>query len=439
MVTFQEDLLHYVWKLRYFDFENLKTVNGESVEILHPGFHNFDAGPDFSAGKIKIGSTIWNGNIELHLRASDWVRHAHYNDDAYDNVILHVVYDNDEVILRKNGSTIPCITLKNRIDPEIFDRYHYLSENKSWVPCENLVTEVEEIQKQIWLERLFVARLEEKSKKISELLDFSKHNWEYVLFIMLGRYFGSSINSDAFESLCKSINLFTIYKNRDNTLLVESLLFGQAGFLKGEFKDPYPNTLKNEYKFIKHKYKLDPIPLKLWKFFRLRPSNFPTIRIAQFAALINKKQSLFNFILEANNLDELYTIFDISTESYWETHYMFDKESTFSSKNIGKGFQNIILINAVIPLIFIYGKLRQEQKYIDKAIAFMQEIPPERNKVISKWKKLKFKVSNAADTQALIHLKKEFCDRHRCLQCAIGHQVLKEDYPVYGLMYHAID
>ena len=435
MISFHEDLLHYVWKLNYYSSNNLVTSNGELVSVIHPGFHNFDAGPDFSSGKIQIGNTVWNGNVELHLRASDWIRHEHYKDEAYDNVILHVVYEDDEVILRKDGSAIPCLSLKGLIHSEIFERYHYLSVNQQWVPCENLVTEVEEIQKQMWLERLFVARLEEKSKRILELLDYSKQNWEYVLFVMLGRYFGSRINTDAFESLCKSINLFTIYKNRHDSELVEALLFGQAGFLNGEFRDHYPKKLKREYMFLKHKYKLEPIPEKLWKFFRLRPTNFPTIRISQFASLIIKNQSLFNHIIELTEIEELYGIFTAKANEYWDDHYIFDKEAQHSIKSIGKDFQNVILINAVIPLIFIYGKLRQEPEYVDKAIKFMQQIPPERNKIITKWKKLKFKVTNASDTQALLHLKKEFCDKNRCLQCAIGHQVLKEDYPVYGLMY----
>ena len=435
MISFQEDLLHYVWKLQYFDFKNLISNRGEKISIIHPGFHNFDAGPDFSAGKIHIGDTIWNGNIEIHINASDWLKHRHQHDAAYDNVILHVVYEDDTDIFRKDGTLIPCISLKGLIDEQIFDRYHYLSANKRWVPCENLVTEVEEIQKQIWMERLFVARLEDKSKRIYELLEQSNYNWEYTLFVTMGRYFGSRVNTDAFEHLCRSINLYTIYKNRHDSELVEALLFGQAGFLHSEFKDEYPNDLTRTYKHLRHKYELKPIEIKVWKFFRLRPMNFPTIRIAQFAALITKNQSLFSRLLEVNDLEELYQVFEIETHEYWDTHYMFDKASELAVKKVGKSFRDVVLINAILPMIFVYGKLRQESRFVDKAIRLMQSIPPEKNKVISKWKKLNFKVSNAAETQALIHLKKEFCDKNRCLQCAIGHQVLKEDYPIYGLVY----
>lgn len=435
MITFQEDLLHYVWKLNYYRNNQLFTTEGEKVTVLHPGYHNFDAGPDFSSGKIKLGDTIWHGNIELHLRASDWIRHAHYKDEAYDNVILHVVYEADETILREDGSKIPCLALNGLIEPEIFERYHYLTANQQWVPCENLVTEVEEIKKQLWLERLFVARLEHKSRKISELLEYSKDNWEYVLFVILGRYFGSRINTEAFEQLCRSINLFTIYKNRHDQNLVEALLFGQAGFLNSQLKDSYPSKLKKEYLFLKHKYQLNPIEVKLWKFFRLRPSNFPTIRIAQFSALISKNQSFFSHLLEITKIEDLYKLFDVKTNPYWDDHYVFDKSAKPVTKTIGKDFQNTLLINAVLPLIFLYGKLRQEPHFVDRAIGFMQAIPPEKNRTIEKWKKLKFNVANAADTQALIHLKKDFCDKNRCLQCAIGHQVLKEDFPVYGVMY----
>ncbi|WP_235297748.1 DUF2851 family protein [Portibacter marinus] len=435
MISFQEDLLHYVWKLQYFDFRKLITNRGEAIQILHPGFHNFDAGPDFSAGKIQIGETIWNGNIEIHINASDWLKHNHQSDPAYDNIILHVVYEDDVDISREDGSLIPCLSLKGLIDEQIFDRYHYLTANKQWVPCENLVTEVGEIQKKLWLERLFVARLEEKSKRIYELLEQSNYNWEYTLFVTMGRYFGSRVNTDAFETLCRSINLFTIYKSRHNSELIEALLFGQAGFLNAEFHDEYPTTLKKTYQFLKHKYELQPIESKVWKFFRLRPTNFPTIRLAQFAALITKNQSLFSRLLEVNDLRELSEIFEIKIHGYWYDHYVFDKQVEVKEKNIGDSFRDVLLINSILPLIFVYGKLRQEPHFVDKAIRLMQDIPPEKNKIISKWKKLKFKVGNAADSQALIHLKREFCDKNRCLQCAIGHQVLKEDFPVYGLMY----
>lgn len=435
MISFQEDLLHYVWKLQYFNFNDLSLTDGRALSILHPGFHNFDAGPDFSSGKIRIDEITWNGNIEIHIQSSDWIKHKHQNDPAYDNVILHVVFVNDVDIYRKDGSVIPCLELKDLIDEEIFDRYHYLSMNKQWVPCENLVTEVEDIQKKIWLERLFIARLEEKSKRISEILQQSNHNWEYALFVMIGRYFGSKVNVDAFEYLCRSIDLFTIYKNRHDPNLVESLLFGQAGFLTSEFKDQYPADLQKTYSFLKYKYNLTSIALKNWKFFRLRPINFPTVRIAQFASLIVKNQSLFSRLLELESIEEFTEIFDVHTHEYWDTHYVFDKETSFKEKKIGKGFQNLILINAIIPLIFVYGKARQEAVYVDRAIHLMQQIEPEKNRIISKWRKLKFEITNAAETQALIHLKKEFCDKNRCLQCAIGHQVLKEDFPVYGVMY----
>jgi len=437
MLSFQEDLLHYVWKLQYFDFRDLQSTSGEALLIKHPGFHNFDSGPDFSAGKIKLGDTVWHGNIEIHIKASDWLLHRHQHDEAYDNVILHVVYENDTEIYRRDGSMIPCLVLKGLVDEAIFERYHYLSANRQWVPCENLVTEVAEIQKKIWLERLFIGRLESKSRKIQDFLKQCNYNWEYTLFVMMGRYFGARVNTQAFESMCRSIDLYTIYKNRNDLSQVEALLYGQAGLLSANFQDEYPKLLKRNYKHLQRKYKLTPIEPATWKFFRLRPVNFPTVRIAQFAALIAKNQSFFSRLLEIEKVSDLDEIWEVKTNAYWDTHYVFDKEAKFLEKNIGITFRNTILINAVIPLIFVYGKLRNEAVYVEKAVSLMQALPAERNKIISKWKKLKFEVSNASDSQALLHLKREYCDRNRCLQCAIGHQVLKEDFPVYGLLYEA--
>lgn len=431
MFSFQEDLLHYVWKLKYFHFSKLRTTEGESVDIIHPGYHNFDSGPDFSESKIRINHTLWIGNVEIHIKSSDWVKHTHYRDRAYDNVILHVVYEEDEKILRPNGTIIPCLELKGLIQEEIFTRYHYLKTNENWIPCQNMIAKTDELRKKIWLEKLLIERLEHKSSYLKELLAYTNHDWEYCFFILLGKYFGSSVNTAAFDQLCRSVSLDKIFKNQNNSFAIEALLFGQSGFLSEKYQDDYPAKLCKEYKFLKHKYALKPIPKKLWKFFRLRPSNFPTIRIAQFAALISNNKSLCSKSLEFDNLVDFGYMFQMKINEYWDTHFVFDKESAYIEKPLGQSFQNTLLINAIIPFIFMYGKSKNEPMLVERAVRFLQSLPPEANKLTNQWKKLGLKGESAAETQSLIQLKKNYCDKNRCLQCSIGHQIMQEPIQEY--------
>lgn len=433
MFKFQEDLLHYIWKLQYFDLTGLHTTDGQQITITHPGYHNFDAGPDFSSAKVVIGHTEWIGNLEIHIKASDWVKHRHYNDRAYDNVILHVVYEEDEKVLRPDGSVIPCLELKDLIHHEIFEKYFYLKNNNQWIPCEAMINKVDDFKKKLWLEKLLVERLEKKSKLIYELLEYTNNDWEYCLFIIVGKYFGSKVNNAAFEHLCKSLSLDKIFKNIDNTFAIEALIFGQAGLLNKGYKDAYPKDLMLEYEYLKHKYTITPIPEKLWKFFRLRPSNFPTIRIAQFCALLTSRKMNCSKILEISSTKEYHDIFNNQIHDYWTDHYLFDRSSKYCEKRIGNTFLNTVLINAIIPFIFVFGKKHNENIYVERAIKMLQELPPESNKITMKWKDLGLNANCSADSQALIHLKQEYCDKSKCLNCSIGHQVMQEDYPVYNI------
>ncbi len=432
MFTFQEDLLHYVWKLQYFNFTNLHTTDGQKLIIVKQGIHNYDSGPDFSAAKIQLENLVWVGNVEIHIKSSDWVKHAHYNDPAFDNIILHVVYEEDEKLLRKNGSIIPCLELKGLIHEEIFSRYLRLKTNEKWVPCENMISNIEELNKKMWLETILVSRLEQKNTAILEILNYTNFNWEFSFLIYLGKYFGANINSAAFEQLCKSISLDKFYKNINDPFVIEAILFGQAGFLNHESTDQYPKLLKKEYEYQKHKYSLNAIPQKLWKFFRLRPSNFPTIRIAQFASLICAHTNLFRKVLEIETIKDFDQFFDNPINEYWDDRFLFDIPSTHIPKTIGEDFKHTLLINALIPFIFAYGKYKNEISQVEKAINLLQNIPSENNKIIRKWISFDMKSENAGDSQALIYLKKEYCDKNRCLECAIGHQVLKEDYVEYA-------
>ncbi len=425
MLSFNEDLLHYVWKLQYYNFSDLLTTDGDPVHIIHPGYHNYNSGPDFSEGKIKLNGIQWNGNIEIHIKSSDWVKHNHSSDHAYDNVILHVVYEEDEKIVRNDGSLIPCIELKGRIPGKIFRNYYRLQGEQQWIPCEKMISDIPEITKSLWMDTLIVDRLEHKSKEIIQLLEFTNYNWEYCLFIQLGKYFGAKVNTVGFEQTCKSISLDKINKNRHDPFILESLFHGQAGFLQSNFEEEYPKALKKEYAYIQHKYRLEPLSAGVWKFFRLRPTSFPTIRMDQFSAFNLKNQGLFSYIMEAKEIQDLYNLFDLEIPDYWEDHYVFDKVSDRQSKNMGKDFQNVIIMNAILPFIFVYGQSRKESIYSEFAVELMGQLPAENNKIIRTWTKLGIIPSNAVESQALLQLKNKYCSQNRCLQCAIGHQLMK--------------
>lgn len=425
MLSFNEDLLHYVWKLQYYNFSDLLTTDEEPIQILHPGYHNYDSGPDFSEGKIKLNDIEWNGNIEIHIKSSDWVKHNHGIDLAYDNVILHVVYEEDEKIVRKDGSVIPCIELKGRIPGRMFRNYFRLQGAEQWIPCEKMVSDIPDITKSLWMDTLIVDRLEQKSKEIIQLLEFTNYDWEYCLFIQLGKYFGAKVNTVGFEQTCKSISLDKVVKNRFDPFILESLFHGQAGFLQSNFEEDYPKALKKEYAYIQHKYRLEPLSPRVWKFFRLRPSSFPTIRMAQFSSFNLKHQGLFSYIMEARSIKDLYALFDLEIPDYWEDHYVFDKVSERQTKSIGTDFKNVIIMNALLPFIFVYGRSRKETIYSEFAIELMSQMPAENNKVIRNWSKLGLKPRNAVESQALLQLKNQYCSQSRCLQCAIGHQLMK--------------
>lgn len=425
MLSFNEDLLHYVWKLQYYNFSDLLTTDEEPIQILHPGYHNYDSGPDFSEGKIKLNDIEWNGNIEIHIKSSDWVKHNHEIDPAYDNVILHVVYEEDEKIVRKDGSVIPCIELKGRIPGRMFRNYFRLQGAEQWIPCEKMVSDIPDITKSLWMDTLIVDRLEQKSKEIIQLLEFTNYDWEYCLFIQLGKYFGAKVNTVGFEQTCKSISLDKVVKNRFDPFILESLFHGQAGFLQSNFEEDYPKALKKEYAYIQHKYRLEPLSPRVWKFFRLRPSSFPTIRMAQFSSFNLKHQGLFSYLMEARSIKDLYALFDLEIPDYWEDHYVFDKVSERQTKSIGADFKNVIIMNALLPFIFVYGRSRKETIYSEFAIELMSQMPAENNKVIRNWSKLGLKPRNAVESQALLQLKNQYCSQSRCLQCAIGHQLMK--------------
>lgn len=421
----QEDLLHYVWRTRRFEFQNLLTTEGDVVEILAPGVHNTHAGPDFFDARVRIGDTLWAGNVEMHLVASEWETHRHSEDRAYDNVVLHVVWEEDLPVLRNSGERIPCVELKKRIPAATIKTYRELLHNEHWIPCQHHFHRVPDITRQLWLDRLMVERLEAKTAFITESLERTQQHWEETFYQILARNFGLKVNAEPFETLARSLPLNLLSKHKNNLLQLEALLFGQAGLLEGVFEDDYPQRLQKEYVFLQHKYSLQPIAGSTWKFLRMRPANFPSLRIAQFATLIHQSAHLFSKILVAQNVEEIENMFEVRLSNYWQTHYVFDKASAKRAKTLGQTAIHLLVINTIAPFLFVYGKLKAEPALCDRALNLLESVPPESNSIIENWQRLGMEPVSAGQTQALLQLKNGYCDKRQCLRCAVGNEVMR--------------
>lgn len=421
----KEDLLHYLWRTKRFDLNDLQTTKGEVVEIMDFGKHNTNAGPDFLNAKVKIGTTLWAGNVEMHVRASEWLLHAHNKDEAYNNVILHVVLEEDVKIKRSTGEDIPCLEMRTRIPLRIANTYQKLQNNEHWIPCQAHFSEVPQMTKQFWLDRLLVERLAQKTKLIEVVLHSNQDDWEETFYQFLARNFGMKVNAEPFEWLAKSLPQRILSKHKDSLFQIEALLFGQAGMLNRDFEDDYPNQLKKEFQFLRQKYQLSPIENVAWKFLRLRPANFPTIRIAQFATLTYQSVHLFSKILEAKSLEELKILFKVQLSDYWQDHYVFDKASESRKKSLGKNTIHLLIVNTIAPFLFLYGTKRSIQEHRDQALALLESLPAESNNIINSWKQLGMSPQSAYETQALLQLKNEYCNEQKCLDCAVGHAIMK--------------
>lgn len=420
----QEDFLHYIWQHKKINGIHLKTTQHESLEILSVGQHNINSGPDFFNSHLKIGDQLWAGNVEIHVKSSDWFVHNHETDKAYDNVILHVVWEHDTEIFRKNNTIIPTLELKQVIDKDLLNNYNKLFATKNkWINCEADFADVDNFVLDNWLERIYFERLERKSRTIEELLEVSKNNWEAVLFKMLTKNFGLKVNGDAFFSLSNSIDYSIIRKLQTNNLALESLLIGQTSMLDADIQESYFLELQKEYLFLKQKFKLSNSHVIPIQFFRLRPQNFPTIRLSQLASLYNKNQNLFSKIIETNSIKEIYKLFSVSTSEFWKTHYTFQKTSKLSQNKITKSFIDLLLINTIIPIKFCYAKHKNED-INESIINLLQEISSEKNNIVSAFNDLKPISKSALHSQALIQLKTEYCDKNKCLQCAVGNALI---------------
>lgn len=430
-----EEFLHYIWKYRLFS-NDLTTITGEKISVIRAGLHNTDAGPDFFDARIKIGTTLWAGNVEIHVNSSSWEKHNHQRDSAYNNVILHVVYNHDGTAKNADGRTIPTLVLHDKFDKQLYERYTYFRNSKAWIACEKQVSSVDEFIKRSWLERLGTERLERKSKIILDDLKAYNYDWAEVFHIHLAKNFGLKINSEPFTLLARSLPLSVLGKHKDSLHQVEALLYGQAGFLEGNFKDEYPLSLKKEFDFLRKKYSLKPLESHLWKFLRLRPSGFPTLRISQYANLFFRTGSLFSTITESENAGEICQRFRVSASEYWNSHYTFEtplpasslkrgKKSSDQPKKLGESTINAIFINTIVPFLFIYGRQKANSKYQERALKFLESLSPEQNAVTRQWESYGLKNSSAFDSQSLLELKNEYCQKKKCLDCAIGNHLLR--------------
>lgn len=421
----KEELLHYVWRMQRFDCNHLFTTQGQKVNILRFGDYNRHAGPDFTDARIQLDDTLWAGNVEMHLKASDWISHGHQNDTAYQNVILHVVLEDDRPIQHPSGEHIPCLELKSRIPNKVAKTYQRLLRNEHWIPCQQLLHQAPDITRQLWLDRLSIERLERRCAWIKAILVHKKYDWEACLYQSLARSFGMKVNSEPFEQLAQIIPLSLVRKHKHNLWQLEALFFGQAGLLATSFEEAYPLKLQREYKFLAHKYGLHPMPTTLWKFLRMRPANFPSLRIAQFALLLHQREHLFSKLLSVQHLKEVENMFELELSNYWQTHYILNKPSVKKRKTLGKSTIHLFIINTLAPLLFLYGKEKDQSAFCDKAIQLLEEIPAESNHIITEWGQLGFSPSSSYQSQALLELKNEYCNHKKCLSCGIGNAILK--------------
>lgn len=418
-----EELLQFVWQHRYYNQNKLCLTTGEEITILSPGQRNTNQGPDFLHARIKINDTILVGNVELDLNASNWQKHHHNKSEHYTNVILHVVWNVDK---QNKTTSIPTLELQNKISKLLLDRLQYLMEQPKPLPCSYAITKISPLIWKSWKDSLLIERLKQKTQTIEKMLLQTKRHWETCLWWLMARNFGQTTNADAFEEIARTIPLTIIGKHKNQIHQLESLLLGQAGLLNDNFKEDYPIMLKKEYTYLQHKYKLQQ-PKILLHFLRMRPFNFPTIRLAELAMLLHKASHLFSLIIETEDIKIIRSTLQIQANDYWHYHYRFDEITDYKPKRLGKDMIDRLLINVIIPIVFAYGHLQQDANIIEKAIAWLQHIPTEKNHIITIWKNVGVNIEHAIDSQALLTLYNEYCEQKHCLQCAVGHTILKKN------------
>jgi hypothetical protein len=419
-----EKLLQFIWQFQYFNKNDLTTADGSSLTIIHPGQFNYNQGPDFSEARIKLNNTTWAGNIEIHMQASQWHTHHHTDDANYSNVILHVVWENDERIKNSNQEALETLELQHLVPKIMLQQYEQLMNAKGFVPCENYLPVLSEVGWLSWKERLMAERLHRKAEAVLANLEQANNHWEEVFWWMLAKNFGVKVNASVFEQLARSIPVNILSKHKSQVIQLEALLLGQAGLLNENFNEDYPKLLQREFKFLSNKYQLR-TNNKAPDFLRMRPANFPTIRLAQLAMLVHQSTHLFSRILEIASLHDLRQLLNITANDYWHYHYLLDDPTRYKLKKLGSLMTDNLIINTVAPVLFAYGIYHNVQQWKDRAIVYLTELQPEHNSITKGWKHHNILNENALDSQALIELKNNYCDHKHCLKCAVGSKLLK--------------
>ena len=418
-----EQLLHYVWKHKIFPLKELKTTSGQLLEVIDTGLSNRNSGPDFFNAKIKLDGVLWVGNIEIHTSSSDWMKHGHHTNAAYDNVILHVATNIDAEVKRSNGDSIPQLQLS--CPEQVRTNFDELISTDSYPPCYRIIPTLSSFTVHSWMSALQMERFEQKNAQLIERLRLCNNHWEDAFFMTLARNFGFGLNGDAFETWAKVIPLRAVDKHRDNLFQVEAIFFGQAGILADPEGDEYYMKLKREYEYLAHKFGLTPMDVTRWRFLRLRPNNFPHVRIAQLANLYHRTYGLLSQLMEKETLKDVRDLLRGGTSEYWLTHYTFGGSSPSRPKTMSESSLNLLIINTVVTFLYAYGLHKGNERLCTRATAFLEELKPENNYIIRMWSECGLKVSHAGDSQALIQLKKEYCDKKKCLYCRIGYEYLK--------------
>lgn len=421
----QETFLYFLWKYQYFNTQNLVTTNGESVSVQYTGVRNDFAGPDFKEAKVTVDGIQWAGAVEMHIKSSDWFRHGHQHDGNYENVVLHVVWEYDKAILLADGTVIPTIALKGLVKPEVLRRYQHILESKSKIPCDKSFSKVKAITRLSMLERVVVSRIQAKSAVFTRLLEANKMDWEETAYQWLTKGFGFKTNAENMLELAQSLPLRVLQKHRNQQHQIEALLFGQAGFLDVEIEGEYPLSLQKEYLFLKNKYGLkNSVHYNSWHFTKVRPNNYPTIRLAQLAALITKFPHIFSFFSEVTDLNATMKDLEVKQSAYWTSHYSIDKKAKRMIGTLSKATKENLIINATVPFLAAFSKARDNPDYLDKALNLLTGIASECNHITDLWQSYGWNVSSAFDSQGLIQLYNEYCTKKRCVECSIGLELI---------------
>ena len=428
-----EQLLHYTWKHKLYPLKELTTSDGQRVEIVDPGLHNRNAGPDFFNAKIRIGSTMWVGNVEIHDKSSDWYQHGHDKDSRYDNVVLHVAAELDTEVMKSNGEYVPQLQLS--VPDDVLTHYDELQKTDEYPPCYKVIPHLSALIIHSWMAALQTERLEQKTEAIRKRAELCNGSWEDAYFVTLARNYGFGINGEVFEQWAYNIPLNAVAHHRDDLFQIEAIFMGQAGLLeldsipeyyqKDALNDGYFAKLRNEYQYLAHKFSMKPIDFKLWRFLRLRPQNFPHIRISQLANLYYQQKAGLSQLIECETLEELKQVLKSQVTPYWETHYTFGSTSPKNEKHLSYGSINLLMINTAIPMLFAYGRHTTKEVLCDKAFDFLEQLKAENNHIIRMWQQVGLPVKTAGDSQALIQLKKEYCDKKECLRCRFGYEYLR--------------